>query len=204
METRYAVIIGINDYDNHPLNFCVNDAKSIKEALIAKANFLEENIYSITSEIDNPLKNITGKLNEAILKIKTAFHEENDSLFFYFAGHGYQENYESYLMFHDSGYKISDICKGFNELRPKMQFYVIDACESGNKTLTRSVSYEKENYLNELLKYSSGILYLYACQADQAALENESIKHGVMTHHFIEAIQNIKLVTVKTSTSCKK
>jgi hypothetical protein len=43
METRYAVIIGINDYDNQPLNFCVNDSNSIKE--------------------------ITGKLYEAISKI---------------------------------------------------------------------------------------------------------------------------------------
>jgi len=193
METRYAILIGINDYDNQPLNFCVNDARSIKDTLKNKANFSEENIHNITSETGNSLKNITGKLQEAISKIEKTFQEEKDSLFFYFAGHGSQENGESYLVFHDSSHKISDICKTFNDLKPKMQFYVIDACESGNKTLTRSISYEKDNYLLELIKNSSGILYLYACQADQVALENESIKHGLMTHHFLEAVKNDNL-----------
>jgi hypothetical protein len=193
METRYAVIIGINDYDNQPLNFCVNDANSIKEILKAKANFLEENIVCITSETGNTLKDITGKLYEAISKIKDAFQEENDSFFFYFAGHGGQDNNESYLVFHDSKPKISDIYTTINVLKPKMQFYVIDACESGNKTLTRGVFYDKENYLNELIRNSAGCLFLYACQADQVALESEKIKHGIMTHHFIEAIKNEKL-----------
>jgi hypothetical protein len=193
METRYAVIIGINDYDNQPLNFCVNDANSVKETLKAKANFLEKNIFSITSETGNSLKEITGKLYEAISKIKETFQEDKDSLFFYFAGHGSQENNESYLIFHDTKQKIYDICNAFVALKPKMQFYVIDACESGNKTLTRGVFYEKDNYLNELIRNSSGILFLYACQADQVALESENIKHGVMTYYFIEAMQDKKL-----------
>jgi hypothetical protein len=193
METRYAVIIGINDYDNQPLSFCVNDAHSIKNVLRDKANFYEKNIYSITSETEYSLKDITGKLYETISKIKNTFQEESDSLFFYFAGHGIQEDNESFLVFHDSKHKISSIYNAFYELKPKMQFYVIDACESGNKTLKRSVFYEKDNYLNDLVKNSSGILFLYACQADQVALESENIKHGIMTHHFIEAIQNEKL-----------
>jgi uncharacterized caspase-like protein len=190
METRYAVLIGINDYDNQPLNFCVNDALSIKNALVERANFIEKNIYSITSDPDNSVKDITGKLFETVSAIKNTFQEENDSVFFYFAGHGSQENNESYLVFHDSKYPIRDIYTAFKELKAKMQFYVIDACESGNRTITRSVFYEKDNYLNELIKNSSGILFLYACQADQYAQENEAVKHGVMTHYFIEAIRN--------------
>jgi uncharacterized caspase-like protein len=190
METRYAVLIGINDYDNQPLNFCVNDALSIKNALMERANFLEKNIYSVTSDSLNSIKDITGKLLEIVTAIKNRFQEENDSIFFYFAGHGSQENNESYLVFHDSKYLIRNIYDAFNNLNPKMQFYMIDACESGNKTITRSVSFEKDNYLNELIKNSSGILFLYACQADQYAQENEAIKHGVMTHYFIEAIRN--------------
>lgn len=188
METRYAVLIGINDYDNQSLNFCVNDALSIKKALIERANFLEKNIYSITSDSDNSIKDITGKLLEIATAIKNMFQEETDSIFFYFAGHGSQENNESYLVFHDSKYLIRNVYDAFTNLKPKMQFYVIDACESGNKTITRSVFYEKDNYLNELIKNSSGVLFLYACQADQYAQENEEVKHGVMTHYFIEAI----------------
>jgi hypothetical protein len=46
METRYAILIGINDYDNQPLNFCVNDARSIKDTLKNKANFMKR-IYIV-------------------------------------------------------------------------------------------------------------------------------------------------------------
>jgi len=193
MDTRYAVLVGINDYDNRPLKYCVNDALCVMDKLKEKANFLEKNIYSITSDAGKPLKDITGKLNEAISKIKETFQEENDSLFFYFAGHGHQEKGESYLLFHDSKHLIKNIYELFREMKPKMQFYVIDACESGNKTLTRSIFYEKDNYLNELVKNSPGILFLYACQPNQFAQENKDIEHGIMTNYFIEAIQNEKL-----------
>jgi hypothetical protein len=190
MDTRYAVLMGINDYDNQPLNFCVNDALSLKKALVERANFFEKNIFSITSEDGSSVKDITGKLFEFVSEIKNQFQEENDSIFFYFAGHGSQKNNESFLIFHDSEYPIRDIYDAFNGLKPKMQFYVIDACESGNKTLSRSVYYEKENYLDDLIKNSSGTLFLYACRADQYAQEDSEIQHGIMTHYFIEAIYN--------------
>jgi uncharacterized caspase-like protein len=190
METRYAVLIGINDYDHQPLDFCVDDAFSIKKVLMEKANFFEKNIYIITSDTNNSIKDITGKLIEAITTIKDTFQAESDSIFFYFAGHGIRENNDSYLVFHDSKYSIRSVHNAFKEFNPKMQFYVIDACESGSKTLTRNVFYEKNNNLNDLIKYSSGILFLYACQADQFAHESDSIKHGVMTYYFIEAIRN--------------
>ena len=49
MENRYAMIIGINDYEKEPLDFCVNDAKEIKQLFIEKADFREENIHMILS-----------------------------------------------------------------------------------------------------------------------------------------------------------
>ena len=46
-ETRYAVIIGIDDYQNNPLSFCVNDAESIEETLLKNCLFKKENIFNI-------------------------------------------------------------------------------------------------------------------------------------------------------------
>jgi uncharacterized caspase-like protein len=192
-EVRYAVIIGIDDYDTNPLQFCVNDAKSVKDAIRDKANFLNDNIYLLTSEKNNTVKDITGKLLEVISKIKQNFNKGEDSIFFYFAGHGFQDDGQSYLAFHDSKYPIADVHNIFKDLSPKMQFYVIDACESGNKTITRSVYQEKKNLIKELIENSSGILFLYACQADQTAKEDKTIKHGLMTNYFLEAIKNEKL-----------
>jgi len=192
-EVRHAVIIGINDYDIHSLEFCVNDANSVKNEINSKANFQDENIYLITSETKKTTKDITGKLLEAVAKIKQNFIKGSDTIFFYFAGHGLQDNGKSYLAFHDSNYSIASIYDLFKDLSPKMQFYVIDACESGNKTLTRSMHNEQTNFIKELIENSSGILFLYAYQANQMAQENKTIKHGLMTNYFLEAINNTKL-----------
>ena len=31
IDRRFAIIIGINDYDNSPLNYCVNDANAVAD-----------------------------------------------------------------------------------------------------------------------------------------------------------------------------
>jgi len=191
MERRYAIIIGINDYENGPLDFCVNDAVAIKALLTDRANFAADDIYLISSDSDGSLKDITGKLFEAIGKIQQTFIKKQDSIFFYFAGHGFSDGTSSYLVFHDSKYSIPDAFKIVNSLDPRMQFYVIDACESGSKTLTRRVTeVDASGGIDELIASSSGTLFLYACQSTELAREEESIEHGIMTHYFIESVES--------------
>ena len=87
-EIRYAIVIGINDYMRNPLDFCVKDAIGIRDALVNDCMFEEKNIFVISSSEDSSEKDITGKYLEALRKIKTTFVSEQDSLLFYFAGHG--------------------------------------------------------------------------------------------------------------------
>lgn len=187
-ERRYAVIIGINDYDNNPLSYCVDDAVAIKNLLEKKANFKEDDIHIILSASGNSTKDITGKIFEALSIIKNSFREGKDSIFFYFAGHGCSEESLSYLVFHDAKYAIVDLLGVFSVLKPKMQFYVIDACASGSKALTRSVGGLTDSHeIDKLIAASSGALFLYACQSNEYAFEESVVKHGVMTHYFLEA-----------------
>ena len=72
-ETRYAIIIGINDYSNNPLAYCVNDADSIAQTLIEYCMFEEKNIFKIISNEENSLKDITGQYLENLRKVKENF-----------------------------------------------------------------------------------------------------------------------------------
>lgn len=191
VENRYALIIGINDYSTRPLSFCVNDAESIRDILINKAHFAKENVFLITSDTSNPVKNISGKLYESIEAIKSRFIENEDSIFFYFAGHGANEDGVSKVLLHDASLSIQDISQIVASCKPKMQFYVIDACESGGKTLTRKIT--QTQIIEDFLVYSHGVLFLYACQEDEKASEITGIKHGLMTYHFLEAINSQEL-----------
>ena len=70
-ERRFAIIIGINDYDVKPLNFCVNDATAVADKLEEKCLFKKEDIFLITSEQGKTTKDITGHFENSLKQIET-------------------------------------------------------------------------------------------------------------------------------------
>lgn len=187
-ERRFAVIIGINDYDNSPLDYCANDALSVAEILEQKCKFQKDDIYLIISTTKNPIKDISGHFEAAIKNVEKDFEKDKDSIFFYFAGHG-EYNYDrSGLLFQDTLTEIPYIFNRINILQPKYQCYVIDACESGGKVLTRG---RKElDLVEEFIAKSSGILFMYAATEKQNATESAKMNHGIFTYYFLDAINN--------------
>ncbi|KAJ9051432.1 Ca(2+)-dependent cysteine protease [Entomophthora muscae] len=87
---KKALLIGINYFDyNNTLDSCVNDAKNMKRALIEHYSFKENQILLLTDEesSESPTRErILGAL-EWLLDGA----QRNDSLVFYFSGHGLQE-----------------------------------------------------------------------------------------------------------------
>lgn len=188
-EKRYAIVIGVNDYDNNPLNYCVNDALEIKKTLINNCNFKENNVYVITSSEGSSTKDITGKYLESLREIQEVFRSEEDSILFYFAGHGSCKNNKSVIWLQDSSYPIENIFNDILALRPKVQTYIIDSCQSGSKVLTRNRESELERYI----KSSKGAMFLYACQNTESAQELGKLQHGLLTYKILEAINNKEL-----------
>lgn len=191
LERRFAIVIGINDYERKPLDYCVNDAICIAEKLKTNCFFEEDDIFLITSSKDEPIKDITGHFENALKTIKDQLQSGEDSVFFYFAGHGKYALDKSILAFHDSAIEIKDIFEKLNLMQPKFQTYFIDACESGGKVLTRGI--QEENDLTKYLLASSGTLLMYAATENQYANENSEIEHGLFTNYFLNAIDNQSL-----------
>ncbi|WP_336882267.1 caspase family protein [Priestia koreensis] len=194
-ERRFAIVIGINDYEINPLNYCENDAVFIKEKLVNNCRFDEEDVYLITSTCSNPNKEITGKYKEAIRIISQDFRPNEDSILFYFAGHGFYREEQSIIQFHDSEYPIVEIFKDVSILKPKVQFYIIDSCQSGGKVLTRGdqALIIKDALIEKYLESSEGAMLLYACGSNQYARETSEMQHGLLTYEFLNAIDNEEL-----------
>lgn len=187
MDRRFAIVIGIDDYEQNPLDFCVNDAEAISKILEEKCAFGKEDIYIVSSQKTNPVKDISGHLNSSLEKIRCLLKPKKDSIFFFFAGHGKFQFNKSTLKFHDSYIEIAHIFEMVNILEPKYQCYVIDACESGGKVLLRG---EKNNdaLINEYISNSSGVLFMFASTEHEKAKELAKHEHGLFTHHFLNAI----------------
>lgn len=184
MENRYAIVIGINDYEGNPLNYCVNDANEISEVLIEKCRYKKENVFKIISDIEASEKDITGKYLEILRMIGSKFKSNEDSILFYFAGHGACIDSKSILKFQNSSYPIEDVFANFSMLKPKIQTYIIDSCESGSKVLTRGKDEKLENYI----KSAQGAMFLYACRVDEFAGESSELQHGRLTYNILQAI----------------
>lgn len=190
-DRRFAIVLGINDYESKPLDFCVNDATAVAKILEDKCFFEKKDIYLIKSSKNEPIKDISGHFDRAINEISKDIVAQKDSIFFFFAGHGKYQFENSGLQFHDSFIEIGNIFDKINELHPKYQCYVIDACESGGKVLTRGI--DNDDLIEKYISKSSGTLFMYAATENESAKEFEKIKHGLFTYYFLSAINNDKI-----------
>ncbi|KAJ9070918.1 Ca(2+)-dependent cysteine protease [Entomophthora muscae] len=87
---KRALIIGINYFDyNNTLDSCVNDAKNMKKALIEHYSFKDDQILLLTD--DETSESPTRKRILDALGWLLDGAQRNDSLVFYFSGHGLQE-----------------------------------------------------------------------------------------------------------------
>jgi uncharacterized caspase-like protein len=83
--TNYALVIGINEYVNHPnLKTAINDADAVATLLEEKYFFAQENII-ILKDRDATKDHIMRELRDLVAeKVK-----KGDNVFIYYAGHGW-------------------------------------------------------------------------------------------------------------------
>lgn len=98
---RYALIVGIDDYQNESvtdLKCATSDATLLKKTLVDEGDFSEDNIFLLSSDArgegDQPsLTNIVFRLEWLREVVGPA-----DTLVFYFAGHGVSMDSETFLL----------------------------------------------------------------------------------------------------------
>lgn len=193
-QEKFAFIIGINNYKNiNSLEYAENDAKSIKEILINEYNYKEENITMLLGENANK-DTILSQYSKYINKTC-----DNDSLLFYYAGHG--ETYmgiqgnEGFLVPYDGtqenwntliGWK--EIIEKGNLIKAKHIFYVIDACYSG-LALSRGPAFASSRFLTDILSRPARQV-LTAGKGDQKVADAKGpiANHSLFTGYFIKGI----------------
>lgn len=194
-QEKFAFIIGINNYKNiNSLEYAENDAKSIKEILINDYDYKEKNITMLLGENaskENILNHYSKYINETC---------DNDSLLFYYAGHG--ETYmgiqgnEGFLVPYDGtqenwntliGWK--EIIEKGNLIKSKHIFYVIDACYSG-LALSRGPAFASSRFLTDILSRPARQV-LTAGKGDQKVSDAKGpiANHSLFTGYFIKGIQ---------------
>lgn len=201
-DKSYAVVIGINQYKNLPfdkqLSYAVQDAKGVAEIL--KKNFKFDKIitlYNGEATKANIMKVLSGDLSKI---------SEKDSVFVFWAGHGYTEKTSrgdlGYLLPFDGTFEESQLYENISmtmvkddiskRIPAKHIFYVMDSCYSGLLVSKRGAARKTArdfSYLQEITK-EEACQVLTAGSKDQEVLDGGPRGHSVFTGRFIEVLEN--------------
>ena len=189
-EKRFLISIGIDDYELSPLDFCAKDARDITQAMNAFCNVDSKSIYPITSEEYRPNRRIFEAFEQVMKRIESKFIQGEDSIFFYFSGHGTKSDNSTRLVFNDKLLELNELFSIFMSLKPKFIFCLIDACYSGVGIDDGIGKSQTESQFFQHLKLVDGYNIICACAADSKAKEDENLQNGRMTRIFIDIISN--------------
>ncbi len=199
---QWALIIGVNKYQQlNPLEYAVEDAKSMKSLLSTQYGFAEDNILML-------LDNEATKDN-----IEDSFYRlientgPNDCVVFYFAGHGETKQRIGESV-RDLGYLIpvngnperlertalsmDRIRTISDELPAKSVLFLVDACYGG---LAARGQYRSPgdniDYIKRITKDRARQI-ITAGKADQQVVEKEEWGHSAFTKALLEGLMELK------------
>ncbi len=101
---RWALIIGIDKYDNdeiNPLRYAVADAKALYQLLIDpdRGQFSTDKVRLLTSDVsDRRLRPTEANILHALRKWLVREVKEDDTVLIFFSGHGYFDGERKYLL----------------------------------------------------------------------------------------------------------
>ncbi len=190
-----ALIIGINKYQSaSPLNYALNDAKSVKDILVTKFEFKSKNIQFLTDK-EATKENIMS----AFLSYANNIDGSDDKILFFFAGHGHtiaaRRGEVGYLIPYNgtvsdlsSLIRWDELTRNADLITAKHILFIMDACYGG-LAIQRTLPPGSKRFLKNMLQR-------YSRQVLTAGKANETVSdsggplpdHSVFTGHLIEAL----------------
>lgn len=195
---RWGIIIGINGYDDANINglrYAAQDAQAVYNVLThpATGSFRKEHVHLLTSggEGQPTRSNILESL--AVLR-KTAGPE--DTVLFYFSGHGLTQQGENYLLPIDArtsipGETAIPLSRVYQAIRDtKRQIILLDACHSGwHRSKGVMSGRMSASFADVVFAEAEGRVTFTSCNIDESSFEDDSLESGVFTYYLLEALR---------------
>ncbi|MGH9943216.1 MAG: caspase family protein [Pyrinomonadaceae bacterium] len=226
--TAYIVAVGLNQYANPNFNlrFAIADAITFGEEVqraqakvdaytnievvpLHNREATKANILLAINRLGGDMSPLPEGAPESVKKLQPSRPE--DTVIFYFAGHGLAAEQRFYLIPHDLGYQgkrtgmiDADVRKMLassisdRELEAALEtvdaaqlVMVLDACNSGQALEAEDARRGPMNSKGlAQLAYEKGMFILTAAQSYQAAQEVAQLGHGLLTHALV--VQGLK------------
>ena len=192
---KWAVIVGVTEYNSDCLDnlqWAVSDANGLRDTLTASdlGGLPADHVVKLTSGSGGENEPTAANIRKTLTLIAKKTRPQ-DTIWFYFSGHGYDKDGLSYLL--TPGFRLSALttlssCISTTEIRKillppsqggaclaERKIIVIDACHSGSSKGIHDPA-EREKLLR-----GQGMVTLAACSTNQSSWEFDGVG-GVFTH----------------------
>ena len=198
---KSALLVGINDYADlsiGSLEFSNEDIRGFYEILTSfgKKGYNKSDVTALLAEgAEKPTRNNTlSKLTHMSRAAST-----EDSILFYFSGHGLEKSGRPYLLFADSyGNTIEQtaiptelIRKTMEESAARVKIMIIDACHSGAIKGVKDSGKMSESFFESLINPPEGFVVMTSCKLGEFSYEWKEKKHGVFSYYLLEGLRGM-------------
>lgn len=196
MKNYYGLIIAIENYHDNknitPVKYAANDAEQFLESLIGmgcdrdKFEYLSDNLATKTA--------ILQKLKEISRNA-----QKEDTVIFYYAGHGFYNNGKNQISCVDTFLKSLDsstidivqVLSALEESKSKKIIGFLDCCHSGIHFSSEERS-PVTGFSTDDLKYQYGnaehLTIFASCKEDEKSQVDMKRNHGVWSYYLIKAL----------------
>ncbi len=196
-----AIIIGNKDYQNtNPVEYAINDARSIKNYLINSLGYKEGNILYKEDITKADFEEIFGNQEYHKGRLYNMIKQNVSDVFIYYSGHGAPglENHKGYLVpvecdpqyLEFRGYSLETLYMNLSKLPAKSVTVVMDACFSG-EDVHSNISSIIPKVQNPAFSIPNGVL-LSSSEATEPSCWYNDQQHGLFTYFFLRAIKDSK------------
>src|SRR5262245_61837063 len=186
---KYALIIGINEYENHSqgipsLRYAVRDARAVYEAVTdsARGGFVKDHVQMLCD--DCAVQPTSANIGRALTKLLTQANEE-DLVLLFFSGHGLEENGRAYLLPCNTDLDALDytalerdaFIRQIDRLRAKKVVVILDACHAGGvsrggKAAGKDAALSEHFY--QQFSTAEGRAFVASCAGGELSWEDEA------------------------------
>ena len=210
--TYYAVVVGIADYSENPLDYTDDDAWYFTDQLLQSPSMWDADNIVLLLNSGATTVNFTAALN-AISEVATP----NDLLLVFYSGHGSQwgdiypfdevDGLDEALCFIDRDMTDDSLAALLNNVSAGQLLVLVDACYSGGQIRGKSEAELSPQsvgvgLVDDLVRtnnvggrdfddMSRSLVAITASADYESSIESASLQHGVFTYYLLEAMTGL-------------
>ncbi len=216
---KWAIVVGVDEYQRtgvSDLKYAVTDAKLFAQALTEVVGVPKDQIFLYTTEAKTGtemprLTNLVYRLEWLKDRVKP-----EDTVFFYFAGHGVETEGETFLLM-DNADNRSKATLSMSTLNAKLLFELLEECKAKDTLVVLDACRNdpaagrgsEDNPMTE--KMSRGLVFkpvegqaarsrnlatLFACDVGERSFEWPEKGHGYFTYYLVQGLREGGKVTL--------